>query len=203
MQKLVVTGGAGFIGSALVHKLNTEGIDDIIIVDNLSKSEKWRNLLGLRFSDYLHKNDFLTRISTDTFSFAPQAIVHMGACSQTTMQDADYLMENNYRYTRVLADWAVSRGVRFIYASSAATYGDGSAGFSDDHAAAHLREAVPLALPLLAEGARLQDRVGRTHQPPAARARGAQGPAGDSFDRPGRARRGARGRERAAPTLRW
>ncbi len=132
MQKLVVTGGAGFIGSALVHKLNTEGIDDIIIVDALSKSEKWRNLVGLRFRDYLHKNDFIAKISTDTFNFAPQAIVHMGACSQTTMQDADYLMENNYRYTRVLADWAVTRGIRFIYASSAATYGSGKMGFSDE-----------------------------------------------------------------------
>jgi ADP-L-glycero-D-manno-heptose 6-epimerase len=132
MKKLVVTGGAGFIGSALVHKLNKEGIDDIVIVDALAESEKWRNLVGLRYSDYLHKNDFIGKVSTDTLNFVPQAVLHMGACSQTTMCDADFLMENNYRYTQVLAHWAVTRGIRFIYASSAATYGSGTVGFSDE-----------------------------------------------------------------------
>jgi ADP-L-glycero-D-manno-heptose 6-epimerase len=132
MKKLVITGGAGFIGSALVHKLNTEGIDDIIIVDALAESEKWINLVGLRYSDYLHKNDFIRKISTDTLNFVPRAVVHMGACSRTTMRDADYLMENNYRYTQTLAHWAIIKGIRFIYASSAATYGNGSVGFSDE-----------------------------------------------------------------------
>jgi ADP-L-glycero-D-manno-heptose 6-epimerase len=132
MRKLIVTGGAGFIGSALIHKLNNEGIDDILIVDALAENEKWRNLVGLRYSDYLHKDAFIRKVSTDTLDFEPQAVVHMGACSQTAMRDADYLMENNYRYTRVLAHWAVNRDIRFIYASSAATYGSGNEGFSDE-----------------------------------------------------------------------
>ena len=130
-KPLIVTGGAGFIGSALVHKLNKEGIDDIIIVDALSESEKWKNLVGLRYSDYLHKDEFIGKVSTGTLNFVPKAVVHMGACSQTTMRNADYLMENNYRYTQILAHWAVTRGIRFIYASSAATYGSGHMGFSD------------------------------------------------------------------------
>jgi ADP-L-glycero-D-manno-heptose 6-epimerase len=132
MKKLVVTGGAGFIGSALVHKLNKEGIDDIVIVDALAESEKWKNLVGLRYRDYLHKNDFICKVSADCLNFKPQAVVHMGACSQTTMLDTDFLMENNYRYTQVLANWATNRGIRFIYASSAATYGSGKVGFSDE-----------------------------------------------------------------------
>jgi ADP-L-glycero-D-manno-heptose 6-epimerase len=141
MEKVVVTGGAGFIGSALVHKLNDQGIEDIIIVDALAESEKWRNLVGLRYSDYLNKSDFIRKVSADTLNFVPQAVVHMGACSQTTMRNADYLMENNYRYTQTLAHWAATRGIRFIYASSAATYGNGRLGFCD---AAALRWLRPL-----------------------------------------------------------
>jgi len=132
MKRVVVTGGAGFIGSAFVWKLNQEGIYDVLIVDDLKDSEKWKNLIGLRFSDYLHKDTFLTAVLSDTLKFAPQAIVHMGACSSTTERNADYLMENNYRFTRILAEWAVSRNIRFLYASSAATYGDGEGGFSDE-----------------------------------------------------------------------
>lgn len=130
---IVVTGGAGFIGSAVVWKLNTRGRDDIIIVDSLGFSEKWKNLVGRRFADYLDKEGFLELILDDAVPFEVEAIVHMGACSSTTERDADYLMENNYRYTAQLARWAVERDVRFIYASSAATYGDGSLGFSDDN----------------------------------------------------------------------
>jgi ADP-L-glycero-D-manno-heptose 6-epimerase len=131
MKKVVVTGGAGFIGSAFIHKLNREGIEDILVVDALGKNEKWKNLAGLSYTDYLHKNVFIDQVISDTLDFQPQAIVHMGACSRTTERDADYLMENNYRFTRRLAKWAVERGIRFIYASSAATYGDGENGFSD------------------------------------------------------------------------
>ncbi len=132
MKKVVVTGSAGFIGSAFVHKLNHEGIDDVLIVDDLADREKWKNLVGLRYADYLHKDAFIRKVADDTLTFDPQAVVHMGACSQTTMRDADYLMENNYRFTQVLAHWSVSRGIRFIYASSAATYGSGEDGFSDE-----------------------------------------------------------------------
>ncbi len=132
MKRVVVTGGAGFIGSAFIWKLNREGIEDILVVDSLGTTEKWKNLAGLRYSDYLDKNVFLRQVTTGMVSFVPEAIVHMGACSSTTERDADYLMENNYRFTRTLAEWAASHGIRFLYASSAATYGNGEAGFSDE-----------------------------------------------------------------------
>jgi len=132
MKRVIVTGGAGFIGSAFVWKLNQERIDDILIVDDLKDSEKWRNLAGLRFSDYLHKDVFLHSVTGNTITYAPEALVHMGACSSTMERNADYLMENNYRFTRILAEWAVSRKIRFLYASSAATYGNGAKGFSDE-----------------------------------------------------------------------
>jgi ADP-L-glycero-D-manno-heptose 6-epimerase len=129
---IIVTGGAGFIGSAFVWKMNMERVDDIIIVDDLGESDKWRNLVNRRYTDYIHKNDFLDMVMADHVPFDVKAVVHMGACSSTTERDADYLMENNYRYTMRLAEWALHNDVRFIYASSAATYGDGTRGFSDD-----------------------------------------------------------------------
>jgi len=128
---IVVTGGAGFIGSAFVWKLNSEGIDDIVVVDELDTSDKWKNLVKRRYADYLHKDDFLKMVLSEKLPFSIRALIHMGACSATTEQDAGYLMENNYRYTCRLAEWAMKHKVRFIYASSAATYGDGAAGFSD------------------------------------------------------------------------
>ncbi|MHB8138423.1 MAG: ADP-glyceromanno-heptose 6-epimerase [Smithellaceae bacterium] len=130
---IIVTGGAGFIGSAFVWKLNQEGIEDIIIVDQLGTTDKWKNLVNLRFEDYIHKDDFSRMIYDDDLPFEVNAIVHMGACSSTTERDADYLWENNFFYTRTLAEWALKSGIRFIYASSAATYGDGTQGFSDEH----------------------------------------------------------------------
>jgi len=130
-MNVVVTGGAGFIGSALIWKLNREGVNNILVVDALGTGDKWKNLVGLRFQDAMHKDAFLQSIREDTLSFHPDAIVHLGACSATTERDADYLLENNYRYTRTLAEWCVQHGTRFVYASSAATYGDGSDGFSD------------------------------------------------------------------------
>ena len=131
---IVVTGGAGFIGSAFVWKLNREGIDDIVIVDRLGTSEKWKNLVNLRFIEYIKKDDFLQMIYADQVPFKASAVIHMGACSSTTERDADYLWMNNYLYTCRLADWALRNQVRFIYASSAATYGDGTRGFADDDA---------------------------------------------------------------------
>jgi ADP-L-glycero-D-manno-heptose 6-epimerase len=131
---IVVTGGAGFIGSAFVWKLNQEGIEDIVIVDRLGTSEKWKNLVNLRFIEYIKKDDFLQMIYADQVPFKADAVIHMGACSSTTERDADYLWMNNYLYTCRLADWALRNQVRFIYASSAATYGDGTKGFSDDDA---------------------------------------------------------------------
>ncbi len=131
---IIVTGGAGFIGSALVWKLNRQGVDRIVIVDELGTGAKWRNLVRLSFEDVIHKEEFLRRVEQDSLGPKPRAIVHLGACSSTTEQDADFLLENNYRYTRTLAEWAMARDVRFIYASSAATYGDGRLGYSDDDA---------------------------------------------------------------------
>jgi len=129
---IVVTGGAGFIGSAFVWKLNEEGLDEIIVVDELGVSDKWNNLVKRRYYEYLHKDAFLDMVLSDKVPFEVDGIIHMGACSSTTERDADYLMRNNYFYTRELALWAVRKNIRFIYASSAATYGDGSQGFSDD-----------------------------------------------------------------------
>jgi ADP-L-glycero-D-manno-heptose 6-epimerase len=128
---IVVTGGAGFIGSALVWKLNQLGVRRILVVDQLETSEKWRNLAHLVFEDYMPKDQFLRALEQGTFAERPRAVVHLGACSSTTERDADFLLANNYRYTRTLAEWCLARGVRFIYASSAATYGDGSHGYSD------------------------------------------------------------------------
>lgn len=123
-RRVVVTGGAGFIGSALVCALNDRGIDDILIVDRLHADEKWKNLVPLRFADYLDADDFIETLLEDAKAFGkPATVFHLGACSSTTQTDADYLMRNNYEYTKHLASWALERDVRFVYASSAATYG--------------------------------------------------------------------------------
>jgi ADP-L-glycero-D-manno-heptose 6-epimerase len=139
---IVVTGGAGFIGSAFVWKLNSEGIEDIVIVDRLGTSDKWKNLVNRRFVEYIHKDDFLKMVYADQVPFTVRAVVHMGACSSTTERDADYLWTNNYLYSCRLADWAIRSGIRFVYASSAATYGDGSLGFSDDDATTALLKPI-------------------------------------------------------------
>ena len=128
---IILTGGAGFIGSCFLAKLNQEKIDDVIIVDSLDESVKWRNLVGKKYLDYYDKDDFIERIKENRFPKASY-IIHMGACSSTTLQDADYFIKNNYEYSKTLADWALNRKIPFLYASSAATYGNGEAGFSDD-----------------------------------------------------------------------
>ncbi len=143
MKRIIVTGGAGFIGSMFVEKLNRQGIDEILIVDHLGRGSKWRNLAGLRFADYLAKDDFLRRIDDGAWTDTPDAIVHLGACTDTTETDVDYLMGNNYQYSRVLAQWAAARKVRFLYASSAATYGDGTRGFDDAMDIERLRPLNP------------------------------------------------------------
>ncbi len=128
---ITVTGGAGFIGSALIATLNKRGITNILVVDEHGKN-KCKNLANLSFADYAEKDDFLKTVVEKKISTDIEAIFHMGACSDTTETDAQYLEKNNYEYTKLLAQWAAETNVRFIYASSAATYGDGSAGFSDD-----------------------------------------------------------------------
>ncbi len=130
---IIVTGGAGFIGSALVWRLNTLGIDQIVIVDELGHDEKWKNLVNLKYQDFCNKTAFLNAVEKDTLSYKVTAILHMGANSSTTEKDADHLMYNNYEYTKKLAVYAIKNNARFVYASSAATYGDGSLGFKDDN----------------------------------------------------------------------
>lgn len=128
-KKIVVSGGAGFIGSSVVKHLNDQGFSNIVIVDNLGKTEKWKNLVGKSYSDILHKDqlfDWLMGREEDI-----EAFIHLGACSSTVESDANYLLENNYRYSVQLAEYALINQHRFIYASSAATYGDGALGFSD------------------------------------------------------------------------
>ncbi|MCC5877291.1 MAG: NAD-dependent epimerase/dehydratase family protein, partial [Candidatus Sumerlaeia bacterium] len=130
---IVVTGGAGFIGSNIVRRLNEQGEENIVIVDRLGTGEKWKNLVSRQYVDYLDKDDFIDLVRTGRFPKA-RCIFHMGACSATTEKDADYLMSNNFHYTRTLCEWALETGARFITASSGATYGDGSQGYSDDDA---------------------------------------------------------------------
>jgi ADP-L-glycero-D-manno-heptose 6-epimerase len=120
---VVLTGGAGFIGSCFLWKLNQEGIKDILVVDHLDRSEKWKNLLGKKFYDYVQKDDFLNSVMNRQVQ-NPQAIIHFGACSSTSFCDADYYIRNNYEYSKILALWAFELGIPFIYASSAATYGN-------------------------------------------------------------------------------
>lgn len=129
---IVVTGGAGFIGSALVWRLNELGKTDIIVVDELGTEEKWKNLVPLKFEDFVHKDDFVSMVIDQDVDFKIDSIIHMGANSSTTEKDADHLFSNNYLYTKELAKYCLEKNIRFIYASSAATYGDGSLGFDDD-----------------------------------------------------------------------
>ena len=134
---IIVTGGAGLIGSALVWHLNGQGRHDIVIVDHLGTSEKWRNLRALRYHDYYEKDAFLSLLAKGELPWRVDAIFHLGACSDTTETSASYLVDNNFAYSRALAEYAASQGIRMVYASSAATYGDGECGFLDDEAGLH------------------------------------------------------------------
>jgi ADP-L-glycero-D-manno-heptose 6-epimerase len=129
---IIVTGGAGFIGSAIVAALNKRGNEEILVVDELGRGQRRENLRNLSFTDYVGKDDFLRMVTDNKVSFDVEAVFHMGACSDTTETDESYLMKNNFEYTKTLTNWANGKGIRFIYASSGATYGDGSTGFSDD-----------------------------------------------------------------------
>lgn len=127
----IVTGGAGFIGSAIVWKLNAMGINDILVVDNLASTEKWKNLVNRSYTSYMHRDEFLDAVKERRLQGNIEAIFHMGACSSTTERDADFLMKNNLEYSKTLCLFALEKNARFICASSAATYGDGNLGFDD------------------------------------------------------------------------
>lgn len=129
----IVTGAAGFIGRNIVQELNRRGSDRILLVDHLGETDKWKNLVGLSYDDFLPKADFRASLKHRRF-YGLKAVFHLGACSATTERDADYLLDNNYRYTRDLCEWALTSEARFVYASSAATYGNGDLGYSDDDA---------------------------------------------------------------------
>ncbi len=141
---IVITGAAGFIGSCLLAAFNVRGQTDILIVDHLDEELKKENLKNKKYVAYHDKKDFLELIKKNQLPDRVKCLLHMGACSSTTLQDARYFEENNFEYTRTLAQWALNHQVRFIYASSAATYGDGSCGYKDDEKT--MRRCRPLNL---------------------------------------------------------
>lgn len=124
----IVTGGAGFIGSCVVRTLNDIGIEDIVIVDNIASTDKWMNMRNKKYLKYVNKHAFLDELPSYE---NVEAIIHMGACSSTTERDFDYLWNNNFEYTKQLWNYCAEKQISFIYASSAATYGDGKQGFDD------------------------------------------------------------------------
>jgi len=131
---IIVTGGAGLIGSALVWKLNERGQTDIIIVDDLDHDEKERNVGHLQYERLIGISDFREQLLAGEFDDADiTAVLHMGACSDTTETDWTFLEDNNVEYSKDVIRWCFDRDVRCVYASSAAVYGDGAQGFSDSH----------------------------------------------------------------------
>jgi len=130
-QYIVVTGGAGFIGSCVVKQLNTMGFSNIVIVDQLGTDEKWKNLVGKQFEELVPIDQLFTWLKDRESEI--EAFIHLGANSSTVEKDADKLFLNNTQFSIRLAEYALDNDHRFIYASSAATYGDGSKGFSDEH----------------------------------------------------------------------
>ena len=130
--RILVTGGAGFIGSALIWELNRRGCQNILVADLLRTDEKWKNLVALRFADYIEADELEKRLGLSSEPFRDiKAIFHLGACSATTERDASYLIRNNFEWTKKLAHFALANEARFVYASSAATYGEDAAGVSE------------------------------------------------------------------------
>ncbi len=150
-KTIIVTGGAGFIGSCFVTKLNQAGETELLIVDEANADRAWGNLAGKVYTDYREKGGFIRQVAANKLPTAVKALFHIGACSSTTEQNAAYLTENNLEYSKTLAQWALKHNIPFFYASSAATYGDGARGYSDDP------KTIPTLQPLNLYGQSKQD----------------------------------------------
>ena len=129
---ILITGAAGFIGSAVAYALNRQGRADLILCDRFGSNQKWKNILGLCYNCFIHQDGLFDFLLKNPMAKEITDVIHLGACSDTTQADMDYLFENNVNYSIRLCRWSVENSVRFVYASSAAVYGDGSLGFSDD-----------------------------------------------------------------------
>ena len=141
---IIVTGG---VGSNIVRALNLRGEKNILIVDNLGKNDKFKNLCGLKFVDYMHRDEFLKNITDDEYIWDEDidAVFHEGACSDTMENDADYIMRVNLDFSKKLLDFCVDEEIKFIYASSASVYGDGQNGFSENEECEHALNAYALS----------------------------------------------------------
>ncbi len=128
--RYILTGGAGFIGANVLRALNARGVDDLLVIDHLTNTGKWRNLAGARFAHYADRAEALALLRT-LGNNSVEAVIHLGACSATTEQDEGFLLANNTVFSKQLLELSRERGWRFLYASSGATYGDGSKGFHD------------------------------------------------------------------------
>lgn len=126
---IIITGAAGFIGSVILRHFNDKGHDNILAVDKLGEKNKWKNLNNKRFIDFCNKDDFI--VNLDRFK-GIEAIIHMGACTDTAEFNLDYLIKNNYEYSKILFEYSARNDIPFIYASSAATYGGGENGYDDE-----------------------------------------------------------------------
>lgn len=128
---IILTGGAGFIGSCVLRTLNDTGFENVVVVDNIASTEKWKNLVNKKYFEYVNRDVFLDDLLDGEYDNIG-AVIHMGACSSTIETDFDYLWDNNVEYTKCLWEFCTHKRIPFIYASSAATYGDGENGFEDD-----------------------------------------------------------------------
>ncbi len=134
---IIVTGGAGFIGSNLIRALNERGESNILLVDHLVNGRKMLNIADLNIADYMDKSEFIEQIKSSTFLNGVRAIFHQGACSATTEWDGQFVMKNNYDYSKRLLHCCIEKNIPFIYASSASVYGNGEHGFSVDRRCEH------------------------------------------------------------------